>query len=140
MLINCIAYQDGKKLADIPIQEISDYLAKPDCFVWVALKDPSPEVRAAAAEALETLETAASLDEVLLALKKGGHPVTFQYTPRQLIEAAKACGFRVEEFTYIPRGAFLLQFGYVWPSVLTPARPIKLVLRKGEMGVNKMAA
>jgi magnesium transporter len=43
MMINCIAYQDGKKLADIPIQEISTYLAKPDCFVWVALKDPTPE-------------------------------------------------------------------------------------------------
>ena len=40
MLVNCIAYQDGKKLADIPIPEISDYLAKPDTFVWVALKDP----------------------------------------------------------------------------------------------------
>lgn len=43
MLINCIAYQDGKRLADIPILEISNYLAKPDCFVWVALKDPTPE-------------------------------------------------------------------------------------------------
>ncbi len=43
MLINCIAYQDGKRLADIPILEISNYLDKPDCFVWVALKDPTPE-------------------------------------------------------------------------------------------------
>ena len=43
MLINCIAYQDGKRLADIPIQEISTYLAKPDTFVWVALKGPSHE-------------------------------------------------------------------------------------------------
>ncbi|MSO72932.1 MAG: magnesium/cobalt transporter CorA [Rhodospirillaceae bacterium] len=43
MLINCIAYQDGNKLADIPIQEISAFLATPDCFVWVALKDPSHE-------------------------------------------------------------------------------------------------
>ncbi|MBY0511125.1 MAG: magnesium/cobalt transporter CorA [Rhodospirillaceae bacterium] len=43
MLINCIAYQDGKKLADIPIQEINTYLCRPDTFVWVALKDPAPE-------------------------------------------------------------------------------------------------
>lgn len=42
MLINCIAYQDGKKLADIPIQEISTYLGRADTFVWVALKDPEP--------------------------------------------------------------------------------------------------
>ena len=43
MLINCIAYQDGRKLADIPIQDISDYLERPDCFVWVALKDATNE-------------------------------------------------------------------------------------------------
>lgn len=43
MLINCVAYQDGKRLADITIEAISDYLCRPDCFVWVALKDPQPE-------------------------------------------------------------------------------------------------
>lgn len=42
MLINCVAYQDGKKLADIPVEQISDYLQRPDCFVWVALKDAEP--------------------------------------------------------------------------------------------------
>ncbi|GAB3440025.1 magnesium/cobalt transporter CorA [Massilia solisilvae] len=39
MLINCVAYQEGKKLSDIPVEDISDYLAKPGCFVWVALRD-----------------------------------------------------------------------------------------------------
>ncbi len=39
MLINCVAYQDGKKLRDITIEEISEYVCKPDCFVWVALQD-----------------------------------------------------------------------------------------------------
>ena len=43
MLINCVAYQEGKKLSDIPIEEISDYLERPDTFVWVALRDPAPE-------------------------------------------------------------------------------------------------
>ena len=42
MLINCVVYQDGNKLSDIPIEEISDYLQRPDCFVWVALKDAEP--------------------------------------------------------------------------------------------------
>jgi magnesium transporter len=41
MLINCVAYQDGRKLADIDIEAISDYLEKPGCFVWVALRDAS---------------------------------------------------------------------------------------------------
>jgi SAM-dependent methyltransferase len=63
-------------------------------------------------------------------IKRGGHPVTFQFTPRQIIRSAEACGFHVEEFTYVPRGWFILQFGYMWPCVLTPARPIKLVLRR----------
>lgn len=40
MLINCVAYQDGKKLADISKEEISDYVSRPECFVWVGLKDP----------------------------------------------------------------------------------------------------
>ncbi|MBA4109119.1 MAG: magnesium and cobalt transport protein CorA [Leptothrix sp. (in: Bacteria)] len=39
MLINCVAYQDGKRLADIEPDAISDYLARPDCFVWIALRD-----------------------------------------------------------------------------------------------------
>jgi SAM-dependent methyltransferase len=65
-----------------------------------------------------------------LFVKRGGHPVTFQFTPRHIIRAAEDCGFGVEEFTYVPRGAFLLQFGYKWPSCLTPARPVKLVLRR----------
>ena len=40
MLVNCAAYQDGKKLADISIADISEYVVRPECFVWVALKDP----------------------------------------------------------------------------------------------------
>ena len=42
MLINCVAYERGRKLADISVEAISDYLARPECFVWVALKDPDP--------------------------------------------------------------------------------------------------
>lgn len=43
MLVNCVAYQNGKKLADIAQGEIHDYLAKPGCFVWVALRDSTDE-------------------------------------------------------------------------------------------------
>jgi magnesium transporter len=43
MLINCVAYQNGLKIAEMPISEISDYLAKPSVFVWVALFEPSIE-------------------------------------------------------------------------------------------------
>ena len=40
MLVNCVAYQNGRKLADIPKEDISEYVERPECFVWVALKDP----------------------------------------------------------------------------------------------------
>jgi magnesium transporter len=43
MLISCAAYQDGKKLGDVPVQQISDYVRRPECFVWVALKDATEE-------------------------------------------------------------------------------------------------
>jgi magnesium transporter len=39
MLVNCVVYQEGRKLADIDFREIHKYLARPGCFVWVALKD-----------------------------------------------------------------------------------------------------
>jgi magnesium transporter len=43
MLVNSIAYKDGRKVADVPIEEISEHLKQPGTFVWVALKDPAPE-------------------------------------------------------------------------------------------------
>jgi SAM-dependent methyltransferase len=63
-------------------------------------------------------------------LKRGGHPVTFQYTARQLLRCGLDCGFRLEEMAFVPRGLLLLQFGYRWPSALTPAAPVKLVFVK----------
>jgi magnesium transporter len=43
MLINCVAYQDGRKLADIAVEDIDHWLRQPDCFVWVALRDASDD-------------------------------------------------------------------------------------------------
>jgi magnesium transporter len=43
MLINCVAYQEGKRLDNISVESISDYLKNRSCFVWVALKDATPE-------------------------------------------------------------------------------------------------
>jgi len=39
MLVNCAAYRDGQKLADIQLHDIPAYLAEPDCFIWVALSE-----------------------------------------------------------------------------------------------------
>ncbi len=43
MLINCVVYEDGTKLADIPVSEISEHISLPGCFVWVALQDATSE-------------------------------------------------------------------------------------------------
>jgi magnesium transporter len=43
MLVNCVAYEGGRKLADIQKHEISNYLARPGCFAWVALRDATAE-------------------------------------------------------------------------------------------------
>ena len=40
MLINGVAYQNGTKLGDSPVEQVSDYVKRPECFVWVAMKDP----------------------------------------------------------------------------------------------------
>lgn len=40
MLLNCVAYQEGKKLSDIPVERISEVLKTPGTFVWVAMRDP----------------------------------------------------------------------------------------------------
>lgn len=42
MLVNSVAYKDGKKIADISHEEIHQYLARQDCVVWVAVRDPEP--------------------------------------------------------------------------------------------------
>jgi magnesium transporter len=42
LLVNCVAYQNGHRLADIAVSDIHKHLDKPGTFVWVALKDPDP--------------------------------------------------------------------------------------------------
>ena len=43
MLINCVAYEGGKKLADIQPGDIHSFVCKPECFVWVAMFEPARE-------------------------------------------------------------------------------------------------
>lgn len=43
MLINCAAYRDGQRVADIPVSEIRAHLREPGGFVWVAIRDPEAD-------------------------------------------------------------------------------------------------
>ncbi len=40
MLINCVAYKDGERVAEVAVQDIRQQLDDPAVFVWVALRDP----------------------------------------------------------------------------------------------------
>ena len=66
MLINCVAYQDGKKLSDIPVEDISEYVSHPDCFVWVALREAEPRE-------LEQMQHEFSLHELAVEDARHGH-------------------------------------------------------------------
>jgi magnesium transporter len=66
MLINCVAYQDGQKLADIPVSDISDFVERPECFVWVALRDAQPEE-------LSTMQEEFNLHELAVEDARRGH-------------------------------------------------------------------
>jgi len=43
VLINCVAYQDGRKLSDISREAIAGHVGHPERFVWVAFNDPTAE-------------------------------------------------------------------------------------------------
>jgi magnesium transporter len=66
MLVNCVVYDRGERLADIPVSEIRSHLARPGCFVWVALKD-------AEASELQVLQEEFGLHELAVEDAQHGH-------------------------------------------------------------------
>ncbi len=43
MLVNCVAYEKGRRLCDLQLSEVRDWLNSHTGFVWVALRDPDAE-------------------------------------------------------------------------------------------------
>jgi magnesium transporter len=66
MLVNCVAYQAGVKVADIPMSAISEYVRRPDSFVWVAVRDPTTEE-------LDALQEEFGLHELAVEDARKGH-------------------------------------------------------------------
>ena len=66
MLINCVAYRNGEKIADIDAHEIHNYIVKPDCFVWVALFEPD-------ARTLELMQAEFDLHPLAVEDARHGH-------------------------------------------------------------------
>ena len=40
MLVNSVAYRDGRKITDVAREDIHAWLARKDCILWVAVRDP----------------------------------------------------------------------------------------------------
>jgi magnesium transporter len=66
MLVNCVAYENGEKVADLPLEDIRGYLKGPGSFVWVALKDPDETE-------LQLVEAKFSLHELSVEDARHGH-------------------------------------------------------------------
>jgi hypothetical protein len=65
-----------------------------------------------------------------LAHRLTGHPATLQYPALMLSEiVSQVFGNPVDKIE-IKRGRWILQFGYKYPSALTPARPFRLIVHK----------
>ena len=66
MIINCVAYQNGQRLTNIPVSEIHSYISHSDCFVWVALND-------ATLEELQAMQEEFGLHDLALEDAQHGH-------------------------------------------------------------------
>ena len=110
MLINCVAYRAGTKLADISVADISEYISQPDCFVWVALEDATP------AE-LDEMQQEFGLHELAVEDARNGHqrPKIEEYGASlfavlHLVEPAADCpdGFNVGEVSVFTGSNYVL--------------------------------
>jgi magnesium transporter len=43
-VVNCVAYADGRRIAEVEIQDISEVLKQEDRFLWIGLHEPSEEL------------------------------------------------------------------------------------------------
>ena len=66
MLVNCVVYQEGRRVQDIPVEEIGRWIGRGDSFVWVALKD-------ATAEELTAMQEQFGLHELAVEDARHGH-------------------------------------------------------------------
>jgi magnesium transporter len=44
IIVCCAAYADGRRVADIDLEAVSDYVAKDGHFVWIGLHEPTAEI------------------------------------------------------------------------------------------------
>ena len=40
MIVNCVAYRGGRRLGNIPVDDISEVLKEPETFIWLGVHEP----------------------------------------------------------------------------------------------------
>jgi ubiquinone/menaquinone biosynthesis C-methylase UbiE len=58
------------------------------------------------------------------------HPPTFQHTIKGISETIQSHFSSQPTVTRIPKGSFVIQYGFKVPSLLTPVQPVLFVIRK----------
>jgi magnesium transporter len=43
-VVNCAAYANGRRIADVAVQDIGKVLVHEDCFIWIGLHEPDEEL------------------------------------------------------------------------------------------------
>ena len=43
-IVNCVAYAGGRRIADVNLSDVGDYLKEADQFVWIGLHEPSEDI------------------------------------------------------------------------------------------------
>jgi magnesium transporter len=84
MLINCAAYQQGRRVADLTLSQVADWLRANDGFVWVALRDPNPQELQAARNAFALPE-----DAVIEVEQTAARPAVIEYDEDLLLAVLK---------------------------------------------------
>lgn len=58
MIVNCVAYCEGRRVEEVEIDRIGDVLKQGDRFIWIGLREPSPELLGQVQEAFSLHELA----------------------------------------------------------------------------------
>ena len=43
-IVNCVAYADGLRVADVNLSDVGNYLNEKNQFVWIGLFEPSEDI------------------------------------------------------------------------------------------------
>ncbi len=84
MLVNCVAYEKGRRLCDLQLSEIRDWLESHSGFVWVALRDPDEQELALAKSAFQLPD-----DAIEEARRESQRPIIAEYDDDLLFAVLK---------------------------------------------------